>query len=341
MEKTFLAFARDMGAANTVVPIAIQLRTLGHTVFICLDQGGKAVEQYPSFTAVYQPAYFNYLLGQRKVDAILNGLSSPRGDLELWLDANAPLLRDTPLLVQCEDYWGAHTRSRVAPDALITIDNTARRLARAAGVRSRICTAGFAGVSPVDPSAHIQLVMQQHRAQTPGVQILVYPDGGPECELALPRLVESILQTRAPVMLVPKFHPKFKKVRHPRGGTWDQWCRQQLVPLYNADKVIDVEGPTNQVIACADGVASGYSTLLMRPATTGKLALTLWDGAVETELRKETGLAQTPLMLQRKRFPYLTSVMPLDEFFTVAQPTLALPPLQPGKAADFVLSLLT
>lgn len=347
MEKTFLAFARDMGAANMVVPLGVELRKRGHTVFICLDRGGKAVEQYPSFTAVYQPAYFDYLMSQRKVDAILNGLSSPRGELESWLDAQAPLLRDAPLLVQCEDYWGAYTRSKVAPHGLITIDRAARRLARGAGMRGHICTAGFAGISPVKADMAIQLAMRQHRVEVPGVQILVYPDGGPECELALPMLVESILQTRASVTLVPKFHPKFKKVKHPQGGTWDGWCRQQLVPLYEAGRVLHIEGPTDQVVACADGVASGYSTLLMRPATMGKLALTLWDPVIEQQLGRETGLKQTPLMLQHarfpewERFPVLTHVTPLDPFFETQQPTLVLPAFQPGKAAAFVLSLLT
>lgn len=340
MEKTFLAFARDMGAAGVVVPVALELRKLGHTVFICLDQGGKAAEQYPSYTAVYQPEYFKYLLDRHKVDAILNGLSSPRGDLELWLDANARLLRDAPLLVQCEDYWGAHTRSRVPPNALITIDRAARRLARAVGMKGQICTAGFAGISPVEPNVYIRLAIQQHRFQVPGVRMLVYPDGGPECELALPILVQSILRTWAPVTLIPKFHPKFKKVKHPQGGTWDGWCRQQLTPLYEAGRVLNVEGPTDQVVACADGVVSGYSTLLMRPATAGKLALTLWDPVIEQRLCAETSLQQTPLMLQREHFPVLTHTTPLDPFLKTQQPTLALPAFQPGKAASFVLSLL-
>ena len=328
--------ARDMGAGNVLGPVSVELRKRGHDVFLLAEEGGQAMNRLQVPFQVADEAALEKLLLAQKPSVIVTGLSSPRM-LETRLDQYAEC-RNVPL-VHIEDYWGAHVRSPVLADLVITIDETAKRLVRAARQESRVAVAGFAGIAPVTPRP--SLIEKFDAIRKTGGKILVYPDGGEECQFALPMLVDSILLSETPIYLALKIHPKFKTVPHPSGtGTWDDWCQTKIHPLRERARVLDLSEPTDEVVEAADGVASCYSTLLIRPAAKGKVAITLWDRIIERLLKRETGLDQTPLMLTGQ-YPVLDGVRSLDDFFAVTWPALDLKPFNASIAADAIEELVS
>ncbi len=328
-----LALVRDIAAGNVVAPALRVLHERGHKTLLLAEEGGKAKDfMTMPFTVVKDCSALIEAVRSFRPDVIISGLSSPRA-LEGDLDEHAILSGIS--LVHIEDYWGCHTRSPYPADIYVTVDAAAGRLLHRARPGVPVAIAGFAGVVPTTPNPELARKMDALRRRT-GAKVLVYPDGGPECEQALPMLVQSMLATRRPVLLVPKPHPKSSALAHPEGGTWGEWCERSLEPLRNAGKVADFAEPTNEVADCADGVAGSYGSIIMRPAIAGKLALTLWTPAVWSLLKEETGLDCTPLMLN-KTFPVLRKAQPLDDFLLGPHPTLNLKPYDARIAADAVL----
>lgn len=333
--RSILSLVRDIGAGNVVVPVMEELRARGHKTLLLAEEGGKAKEVLLApFTVVNDRTTLLTALRSFCPDIVISGLSSPRV-LEEILDKEA-LHMHLPL-VHMEDYWGCHVRSPYEASVYVTVDAMAKRLLMEKHPGVRIAIAGIAGISPKIPHPKLVEKMQKLRRRT-GAKVIVYPDGGPECEEALPMLVESILRSGVPIVLVSKPHPKSYVLPHPKGGSWGQWLKRELSPLCEKDMVADfAESSDEEVADCADGVVGSYGHIIMRPVVMGKLALTLWTPAIRKSLRQETGLDATPLMLHR--FPVLEQVQPLDDFLQGPYPTLDLKPYDVCIATDAVLSL--
>lgn len=332
---SILGLVRDIGAGNVVAPVMEELRLQGHKTLLLVERGGKAKDVLTtSFTVVPNRAALRKVFAKQRPDVVIVGLSSPRM-LENELDAKASL-SGVPI-VHIEDYWGCHVRSSYRADLYVTVDEMSARFLQGARPGVPVIIAGYHGYTPSAPRLELVRKVEDLRQRT-GAKVLVYPDGGPECG-ALPMLVESLLQTRRPVMLAPKPHPKSSALGHPSGGSWGEWLNRALGPLREVGKVVDFAEPTNEVADCADGVISGYGSIIMRPAMAGKLALTLWTPAVRELLKQETGLDATPLMLHG--FPVLEKTQPLDEFLQGPYPMLDLKPFDARVAAAAVLALIT
>lgn len=328
-----LALVRDIGAGNVVAPIMEELRRRGHTTLLLAEEDGRARYGLTGPFTIINKEMLDARFAGHAPDVVITGLSTPRV-LEHTLDVLAK--RAGIPLVQVEDYWGCHVRSRHTADLYVTIDTAAERLLQRSRPSAGSVIAGFAGIAPVAVRPELAEVLAVIRRERK-TKILVYPDGGPECERALPMLVDSILQTPG-LFLVPKFHPKMDQVTHPEGGTWGQWCRAVLHPLRNCGRVIELAAPTDEVVEAADGVVSGYSTTLIRAAAAGKVALTLWDDIIRKELTCATGLDKTPLMLDG-RFPVLKHAMSLDSLLQERQPVLDIKPFDARIAADAIVRL--
>jgi len=332
--KLVLMLARDMGAGNVLGPTSVELRKQGHDVYMLAEEGGQAMNRLKVPFDVVDEAALRRKLKTKRPGVIVTGLSSPRC-LETHLDEYAACV-GIPL-VHIEDYWGCHKRTDFSADLVVTVDETAACLAQIANPGHKVVVAGFAGISPVTPNA--ALFSRMAEVRTRGGYTLVYPDGGPECELALPMLVQSILRSRTRIVLIPKVHLSFKNVAHPSGnGSWDDWCREQIRPLREKDATLDVSDPTDAVCEVADGVVSCYSSTMFRPAVKGKLALTLWDDFIKAQLLESTGLHQTPLMLAGE-YPVLDAPRSLDGLFR-SWPKYDLKPFDAKTAADAILQLL-
>lgn len=330
-----LALVCDIGLANMIVPLLQELERLGHTVTLLAEDSGEAKNHLEvPFSVVDTEVSLRAHVVRHWPDIIMTGFSALRF-LETILDRMAKE-SGTPL-VHLEDYWAVHTRGSDEPGLYITIDEFSERLLKKIHPRVPIVVAGLVGVSLVTPSPGLISSFDAIRQRTGG-KVLVYPDGGPMCERALPLFVESVLRTNTHVTVVPKFHPAFKTLVCPLGGTWDQWCHSQLGPLRACHRVVDFVDSTDEVIEAADGVASSFSTTLIRAACAGKLALTLLDEVSREIFKKSTQLDETPL-IRDGRFPVLTESQSLDRYFAVTQPVYVIKPFDPSIAARAVLAL--
>ncbi len=326
-----------MGGANAIIPMLDELACRGHRTRLLLEgDGAAATRTTTSFIQVTSLEDVQLQFLELHPHVVITGLASPR-ILENELDRIA---RDAGVLVvHVEDFWAAHRRAEFVPDLCITVDELAARLIGEDQSGARSVVAGFAGIRNVTPSSEIVDRMHEVRQLHPGTALIVYPDCGPTMELALPRLVASINRTKRPCVLLPKFHPKLVALPRPDGkGTWGEWGTEILTRLRSPHAAVLLEGSVDEIIECADAVASGYSSTLFRKAIKSELALTLWDKAVQANLRAESGLDLPPLMFAG-RYPVLDKVRPLDRYFEHCCPAYPLYPFSAPVAADAVESL--
>lgn len=343
MKKRIVVAIRDMGPANVLLPMVQELRGLGHEVHLLIEKDGRATaklnESLQPYQLVDEGDSPRDILVKLNPDALVTGISSPRV-MEAEFDRQARSFSHHVPLVHAVDYWGVEKRAEQPADLYLTIDAVSDTLVRQRwpGRQVSIVQVGFAGITPVKANPDLKARMDSLREKASD-KLLVYPDGGPDADPALRHLVSSILETSQRVILIPKFHPKFKDVLREDGTTWGVWCDRVLEPLTMCGRVHMMSEPTDEIIQYADGVASGYSSTLMRPATAGKLALTLWNQSTASELFRQAGLKKSPLMMQGG-YPVLAQPKPLDEFFKRQWPKYELQPLNPSIGAQAILALL-
>ncbi|MBC7836232.1 hypothetical protein H7X87_00425 [Acetobacteraceae bacterium] len=341
-----MAFVRDNGAASMVGPLVQALRAHKgeHAVGLYADPDGQAGAKLTSLKIGFH--HFGAAnrsesmirIRQHNVDAVITGLSSPRGQGEV--DAEQTAVESGVPIIQAGDYWGCEVRSHIKPHLFITIDKYAAEMAWCRDPFVKICIAGFAGMAPITPST--ELIMKMDELRETGAKIIVFPDGGPHAAAGLQLLIESIRRSSIQVILITRFHPKFAGMRMGSSEqTLGEYWESILRPLRLADRVRDFSGhTTDELVMAADGVASGYSTLLMRAAVAGKVPITLWTPATQAFLKEETGLQETPLMM-RGGFPVITEPQSLDSLFeTTWSEVKDLKVYDPKKAADSVLKFL-
>ena len=328
-----LGVVRSNAAASAVEPLFKELLSRGHLTSLFAEGGGQAAHRLTiPFTKLTERSQLLEAF-EEKIDVVVTGLSWRR---EFEQIAEVEAKRRNIALVHIEDFWGAHVRTNVKADVLLVIDSMAAHMAHVARPGIRTAVVGLPGLFPVVPGSLLRRRLEDARAST-AARLIVYPDSGQEALGTLPMLVESIRQTRTPVVLLPKWNPNVCDEASDDGRTWAERCEEIIAPLRREGKVLDVEGPTDEVVLCADLTASGFSVLLFRSLYGGKSALTLWTPFVAQLLKEETGLAETPLMM--RGYPVLMQPQPLDAILMQKARSSDSKPFDPAGAADAVLSL--
>ncbi|MDB5224638.1 MAG: hypothetical protein JWO43_260 [Candidatus Adlerbacteria bacterium] len=342
MQKTdqrIAGICRDMGAANCVGPTLERLAAVGCEVQVFMDSAGKGTstlkEKNISYQLVDDESDLMEKLGEFQPHAVVVGLSAPRGPVESAADHFAMESR-TPL-VHIEDYYGSFSRAHITPDLVVTIDTAAHDLVRQEYPHARIVCAGLAGIAPIHPRQSLVDRFDQIRKDH-DCKIVVYTDGDTHAESGLRLFLQSLDLTRTPWVLLPHFHPKY--VGQKTGsGTYGELWESMLTPYRKRGLVIDASEPADEVVQCADLVASGYSTLLFRALSAKKTPLTLWNDETKQTLMYKMKLAETPLMMGGKT-PVITGPVSLDDILASAAPDVDLQPFDAHRAAEAVLGLL-
>ena len=326
-----LGVIRTNASAIAVEPLFAELRSRGHRTTLCAEGGGQAKHRLKTPLTELTEAAELMKIFEDKFDVVVTGLSSDR-EFEQIAETEAKR-RGIPL-VQIEDFWGIQVFSTVVPELLLVVDALAAKMAAARYPGIRTAIVGLPGLFPITARASLLSRLDKMRAQT-GARLIVYTDTGQEAMGTLPLLVESIRQTRTPVVLIPKWNPNLQDEVSDDGRTWAERCEEIIAPLRAQGRVLDVPEPTDEVVMCTDMAASGFSVLLFRALSCGKQALTLWTPSVEQILKYKTGLTDTPLMI----FGGLTlsQPQPLDAILAQKVLSIDIKPFNPNAAADAVL----
>lgn len=345
------AIVRDVGALNAVGHIVAELRSAGHTVDLFVEEDGASVKRVTGFHSPYMfvghsfdvEAYFQ----EAQPRFLIAGLSQPRV-LESTFEHAARAAKPCIPVMHVEDFWGGHVRAKgFQADIVVTIDDLGVKLLRQTYPSVCAVIAGFAGVTKVAPPDRLIERMERLRYLAPGVHVVIYPDGGPECDPALPNLVQSLLMTRERIAFVPRLHPRFqgRQVSENSSVTWGKWCSEKIKPLRERGLLHHFDATTDEIVEAAlmtgsTCVASCYSSTMFRASNVGACPLTLWTPVIEAQLKNGTGLSKTPLMLYDAGYPVLREPRALDEFLGKSYARTSVTPFDARGGVNAVLALL-
>jgi hypothetical protein len=353
-----------MGAGKVAGPTIIELKRRGHETLLLADDGGQAKKSLPAgtFELVGNMVDLDFRIREHQPTVFVAGLSASR-ELEFGVDQYAFEYKKP--LVLMEDYWGVHVRAAPPsaavifpgeaipydvrkPDLIITVDQAGEHLIREGEFakqnswfkNAEIAIAGIPAILPVTSPDWLLEQYEQKRRET-GAHIILFPDDEVDWEDAMEIFKASVALTRTPVLFVPRIRGIYKDVSHPNGEkTWGKWIEEEFRPLRERGLIWDLPKPTTDEIAELPGigVCAGFSSVLLRAAKKGNVALTMWNPATARNLKKATSLDQTPLMMQGG-FPVLTEPRSLDDILSAEQPKLELKAFDPAIAADAIEKL--
>jgi hypothetical protein len=283
--KKLLYVAKDPGAANVTLPVAIELT--GEF------QQFAAVEGVAGGLYARSGIPFNFVRGlpeemirHVRPHAVICGLSHPIGMEERYGRAANRL--GIPL-VHSEDFWGGHVRSRARPDVIGCIDEYGCNLARQKYPHALIILSGSPGVrsSVVVPDLRVVELVQQYRGR--GTTIVVPLS----IDLDMPRMLAQSLALSTDCVVLARMHPKCIGARVPgMRVTYEAYYRALLAP--HGEKVVWMHESLDDVIAASDALIAGYSTTMFTAIQQGKMVASLWTPEIKSMVKVTGGIDTLP-----------------------------------------------
>lgn len=332
-----LASARDMGAANMLVPMVPEFQKRGCDITLLAEEGGIAHNRFNEKGVPYTltaPISAEEVLDRHDPKILVTGLAGPR-HFENDLDF-AARTRGIPV-VNLEDYWGVHARSCLEPDLFVTIDETAVALIREKYQSAAVCVAGLISILPFEPRPEIREQFEEMRAT--GVKIVLFADGGLPCEPNLKLTLASLAMTKMPWRLCTSFHPKAVNAKMPGSETtWGERWNSFLRELRNEGMVFDTDARGDETAMLADATCSSYSSLLFLAAAVEKHAISLWTPESEQAFFVATERRKAPLLL-KEGYPVLRAPYSLDAILASTPPIFDVKPFDARVAVEAILRL--
>ncbi len=291
--RRYIVAAKDIGAANVTLPVALGLAERGHKVFVALDPSGRGHEVYaranPGFTLIGPDANPAAAFNVLSPSAVIAGLSWPMGNEEVW--GKAANVAGIPL-VHIEDFWGASVRSKAVPDLVGAVDAYGVGLARRRFSRAGTFVSGNPGVreKPYEASPATQERVAAFRAKHGRALVLLL---GIEWDVAA-FFASCAEMMQEPFGLIVRIHPKVLGQPIPGGSeTHAAYYERILAPWQDR---MDMMGdlPTDDVVVCADAAITGYSTALATAAQAGVPAISLWTPETKRAVKESGGIDRLP-----------------------------------------------
>ena len=288
-----------MGSANVTAPLAGMCRQHGLEVVVITE--GLASKTYedagfsPYFkgTANWRVEPFTLMpdavLETVKPDAVVVGLGWPIHLEETFaLAAN----RCKIPLVMCADFWNCVRRNQAVPQLVLAIDEVDARLSSELHKSALVRIVGNPGV-PAAPIAPAPEVAELRKSCE---NVYTFIGGGVNTGKEIEFLVECLKLTTGRWRLIPRFHPKYAKLKPPGGSeTYNAIWREMLQPFEQWLAYID--GPrTDAIVVASDLTVSALSTLLATSAQAGKVAVSLDVPTMRDELDEIAGIQEFPLV---------------------------------------------
>lgn len=232
-------------------------------------------------------------LATAEPDVVVTGLSWPIRIEETF--SRAAQARVLPL-VWLEDMWGGHRRcdSR-PPDLILTIDGAAARLVRDERryAKTDVRVIGSPVFDALDPAKIPETTKTAVDALRGHGTVVLLAGQGEATDDVLRVVFRSIVKTREPCVLVPRFHPKFMPEH---GNRWT--AAIEAFRTERPDRVRELPAPEHEldhVAACADITVSVYSTGLLASAFARQFPVSVATPATVAEMKRATGVERYPL----------------------------------------------
>ncbi|HEY4486823.1 MAG TPA: hypothetical protein VJB70_03795 [Candidatus Paceibacterota bacterium] len=290
--------SKDNGGAAMVVPLAVEVRAHGHIVEAIAE--GLATKHFEKADFRF---YFQGTVDFQKDPFILDSLRVLRhiSPEVVVVSAGSPIHLERQFaitasqlqipLVCVEDYWGVSSKlqpTRATPQLVLSIDSYGKAIAQELYPSAAIQIVGHHEIKAITDAQNDTAGLAIFAEKTRGFDhTCVLVGGGAYTTAEIKLLVQSLKKSSGKWCLVPRFHPKTLAWSSEDGRTLEDVWKELLGPL--GDRVVYVPGvKTETVVAGADVVASGFSTLMSGSAYIGKPTVCL-----KTKETMESLLAQS------------------------------------------------
>lgn len=293
-----LAVCKDAGGTNGVLPVARELRAMGHTVVFLATSDSPAERILEAVGE--KPLVFRFALTYCETyplpDALLTDMSTGGGvgrDL-------IPMLPPSCKTFALQDYWGGCLCVEWAdhmyrPSYIIVGDNIGAEIVKKAWPEydaARICVSGFPAL---DKYAHPEGIIAEaeQMKKTHGIAYVpsVFYAGSTLNGRGLMMLAGAIEATHRKVDLIVRPHSGMKQNEPEEMPIWEAAvyrCRAR-----DGFKVVEPsreKWSTPSLIAAADITVSAYSTVLLEAVMLRKPNITLWTSEIrDAFMSKERG----------------------------------------------------
>lgn len=296
---TIWCVCKDAGGTNGLLPVARELRAMGHSVTLVANEGSPSVG---ILRATGEKPIAGGTVMEMAEDgacpmAIVTDMSTGGGvgrDL-------IPLLPHNCMTFALQDYWGGGLMNewrepKFRPGAILVGDNIGAEAVRAAWPEfnpERIVATGYPALDKYARAGGI--VAEAERMKTAhAVEFVpsVFYAGSTFNGRGLRCLVEAIEGTHRRVDLIARPHPGMKQNEPEEVPVWEDAERRyrKLGAGYKIVAPSREEWSTPSLIAAADVTVSAYSTCLLEAVMLRKPNITLWTSEVrEAFMSKERG----------------------------------------------------
>ncbi len=329
----YLAFCKDTGGTEGVLPVAMQLRELGHIVSVIADEGSRGAQMCADRGIdgfrIAQNAEEIRMWTKRKPDGIITSMcggdSVGRDSVALW--------RDVCPTFALQDAWGARLLTdwkdpTYRPDYLIVNDEYGKRIVQKAWPEfqeNRIVVFGYPALDryynfDFDVRQSIKKILRGVLGLKEDWPVVLFAGGGACTSYAFHELVEALNDIGKPVYLIPRPHPAMKKKVSPE--EMSRW-HKSLADL-RFGSVIDTshDSQTSSYIFLSDVVCGMFSTVQVEAAVLRKTVISiLYPEHGQAAYQQITGglMSEFPLVklgcsLRASSLPELISCLKLAIF---------------------------
>lgn len=285
-----IAACKDAGGTNGMLPVAHELRAMGHTVVFLAHRGSPAEEIIRN--AGENPLVFASAIGYLNTyglpDVLVTDMSAKGG---VGWDLALDMRQDARLSFALQDVWGGGLLNEWAdprrrPSSIIVGDNIGAEAVKKAWPeydRSHICVSGFPALDEYARSEGIfaegERMKKEHGiAYVPSV----FYAGSTFNGRGLKILTEAVQRTGRRVDLIVRPHQEMQKYEPDEALMWED-AKKRYEKLGAGYKVVEPrrrEWSTPALIAAADVTVSVYSMVLLEAVMLRKPNITLWTPEV-------------------------------------------------------------
>lgn len=335
------AVTKDKAGVRMILPVAEELRKRGHEISVWAEglsaaiwkkAGWELQEEGPVDATRPVPLCPGF-----RADAILAGLSFPNH----WEDECSSFANKHAIPIHWfEDTWGAHTRSKAVPTTIFVIDDIAKEII-AQEERFRTSTevvvcgdpamGEFAGVEERKASRFRTLQNQR-------ISILFSGQGEHTTEM-LQFLLLSVADDREPVMIIPRFHPKYAS--KPFAATWA--IQLELFAAFRKDMLEDpADFTTDELASLCDITVSCFGTSLRIAAQCARVPVSIKGPMAQRAMVENSGLYTYPLVTVGAaiqtlgRFSISDALARREELREAQKRYLNAPVFNPARCADVI-----
>lgn len=305
MSKLILCALRDIASCQMAAPVLTMLAQSGHRIALILE--GPAIENYPpdhhpgiAYTVPdgWPENKVRSFIAEGEYDLVIAGLGYPRPLEGVENLASAHADNEGIPLVYLDDVGGGYVRDHAsrAYDWIITTDWAT------ASLLPRSTPAGFVSYPTERPAVPVELAAKLDSMLQRG-EVVVFCDFVPDPRQApdvidkqINLLAHSLDVADRSVMVVPCFHPKWKKVEVDGRLVFDRWMEVLDRALMGRYPIVPIAAPTDQIVAHPEiTLVSGGGSYLMKAAVWGNRAVALrTDGTVL--FRRLSAVANLPIV---------------------------------------------